>query len=97
MKIKAIERLCKVRGNIVLCDEPVVDVEMPARQWMGDGVALYPLDGVPKSEGEWRKRGNEKTCSLCKFIYYSNNDEWNFCPNCGARMRGADNEQRKAD
>lgn len=48
MKIKAIERLCKARGNIVLCDEPVVDVEMPARQWMGDGVALYPLDGVPR-------------------------------------------------
>lgn len=47
MKIKAIERLCKARGNIVLCDEPVVDVELPPRQWMGDGVALYPLDGVP--------------------------------------------------
>ena len=40
------------------------------------------------SEGRWKKRGNEKTCSLCKFIYYSNNDEWNYCPNCGAKMKG---------
>ena len=48
MKIKAIERLCKANANIVLCDEPTVDVELPPRQWMGDGVALYPLDGVPR-------------------------------------------------
>ena len=41
-----------------------------------------------QSEGKWKKRGNEKTCSLCKFIYYSNNDEWNYCPNCGAKMKG---------
>ena len=41
-----------------------------------------------QSEGEWKKRGNEKTCSLCKFIYYSNNDNWNYCPNCGAKMKG---------
>ena len=38
--------------------------------------------------GEWKKRGNEKECSACKFIYYSNNDEFNFCPNCGAKMDG---------
>ena len=49
---------------------------------------LPTADVVPKSEGKWKKRGNEKTCSLCKFIYYSNNDEWNFCPNCGAKMKG---------
>ena len=38
--------------------------------------------------GNWMKRGNEKKCSCCAFIYYSNNDEWNFCPNCGAKMDG---------
>ena len=37
--------------------------------------------------GEWIKRGNEKKCSNCQFIYYSNNDEWTFCPNCGAKMK----------
>ncbi|MBQ9733938.1 MAG: hypothetical protein IJV74_06865 [Clostridia bacterium] len=37
--------------------------------------------------GRWIKRGNEKKCSVCGFIYYSNNDEWNGCPNCLADMR----------
>lgn len=35
---------------------------------------------------KWLKRQNEMTCSACKFIYYSNNDHFNYCPNCGARM-----------
>lgn len=33
--------------------------------------------------GTWKKHGNEKICSECGFIYYSNNDDFNFCPNCG--------------
>ena len=43
-------------------------------------------DVVEVEHGEWIKKGNEKRCSVCGFIYYSNNDEWNFCPNCGAKM-----------
>lgn len=39
-------------------------------------------------KGKWIKRGNEKKCSFCGFIYYSNNDDWNGCPNCLADMRG---------
>lgn len=49
---------------------------------------LHEVGYRKQTEGKWKKRGNEKTCSLCKFIYYSNNDEWNFCPNCGAKMKG---------
>ena len=45
-------------------------------------------DVVEVRHGEWKKRGNEKKCSVCDFIYYSNNDEWTYCPNCGARMDG---------
>ncbi len=54
MKLKKIEKLCKSAGNVALCDEQAVvdesedDVTVaPIRQWMGDGGALYPLDGVP--------------------------------------------------
>lgn len=38
--------------------------------------------------GQWIRRGNETKCSKCKFIYYSNRDDFNYCPNCGARMDG---------
>lgn len=41
--------------------------------------------------GRWIKNKNEKTCSECGFIYYSNNDDWNFCPNCGKPMSGKEN------
>lgn len=40
--------------------------------------------------GRWIRRGNEKKCSCCGFIYYSNQDKWNGCPNCLADMRGAE-------
>lgn len=43
-------------------------------------------DVVEVRYGKWQKQGNEKKCSLCEFIYYSNNDDFNFCPNCGAKM-----------
>ena len=38
--------------------------------------------------GRWSRRGNEMKCSnpKCQFIYYSNNDDFSYCPNCGARM-----------
>ena len=54
MKIKKIEKLCKEAGRIFLWDEQNVveatedDVTTwPTRQWMGDGYAVYPLDGMP--------------------------------------------------
>ena len=45
-------------------------------------------DVVEVKHGHWIKRGNEKKCSVCGFIYYSNNDDWNGCPNCLAKMDG---------
>ena len=45
-------------------------------------------DVAEVKQGKWIKKGNEKKCSVCDFIYYSNNDEWSFCPNCGAKMDG---------
>lgn len=43
-------------------------------------------DVIEAKHGKWKKQGNEKECSLCKFIYYSNNDDFTYCPNCGAMM-----------
>lgn len=50
MKVKKIEKLCKEAGCIYLYDEPVETVDdenTPPRQWMSDGGAAFPMDGVP--------------------------------------------------
>ena len=59
MKLKAIEKICKAAGHVHLIDETVPlevedypDVEAVPRQWMSDGVACYPLDGLPYLDEE---------------------------------------------
>lgn len=51
------------------------------------------VDVAEVKHGEWIKRNNERKCSCCEFIYYSNNDCWNYCPNCGAKMDGAKHDK----
>lgn len=57
MKLKAIERICKAAGFVCLIDEPPLmedDGAVPPvqRQWISDGVACYPLDGLPYLDEE---------------------------------------------
>ena len=56
------------------------------------------IDSVSVVHGEWifRREFVEDTpftgyrCSNCN--YWQGMGAWNFCPNCGARMKGADDE-----
>ena len=38
--------------------------------------------------GEWRDTGSGQECSRCHEIQYGYDNYRNFCPNCGADMRG---------
>ena len=73
----------------------VFDVPEYADGW-NSAVAIIEdaptVDAVEVVHGKWHKRGNEKACSVCDFVYYSNNDEWNYCPNCGAKMDGKESK-----
>lgn len=51
-----------------------------------DGVDAKCIYFREYKSGKWIKRHNERKCSQCKFIYYNSNDDFNFCPNCGAEM-----------
>jgi hypothetical protein len=50
--------------------------------------AEIAADVAPVNRGRWIRRRNETICSRCRFIYYASRAEFNFCPNCGADMRG---------
>lgn len=34
-----------------------------------------------------------RRCSICEHFFQDLVNEYNYCPNCGAYMRGEDNEQ----
>ena len=44
------------------------------------------IETKPVVHAHWKRKNNEMKCSNCEFIYYSNHDDFNFCPNCGAQM-----------
>lgn len=48
------------------------------------------------NHGRWKNYKDEHTCSVCDYSFcdewYSDDDVYNYCPNCGARMdEGNDN------
>jgi len=52
MRLGEIKKLCKASGCVRLIDEPSLMEDNGAvppvqRQWISDGVACYPLDGLP--------------------------------------------------
>ena len=70
-------------------------------------VELELVPSADRPQGEWVKHDDERDyCSACKHIFktrtLTKQDKWttyvddlgyNYCPNCGARMKGADDEE----
>ena len=59
--------------------------------------ALMEIQRADRPQGEWMFVESKisdrklKKCSVCGFGYVSLKPD-NYCPNCGARMKGADDE-----
>ena len=55
------------------------------------------VEAKPVVTGEWVQEGNavyhwRHNCSICGNPVYDKIKPYNFCPNCGADMRGGKNE-----
>lgn len=75
--------------------------EYEERMTIAEAIDRYTSEGCPPTidavsvvRGEWKPlRGRYAECSACEEAYYMPHMRWsNFCPCCGARMKGADNE-----
>ena len=67
------------------------------REWIDNAPSVVPS----RAEGEWIGTeydgfadGNpvyyEWICSACKCVVEDEEPTWNYCPNCGAKMKGAE-------
>ena len=53
------------------------------------------IEVIEPKRGEWVadiEHQYHYRCSNCGILAESECKIWNFCPNCGARMKGADDE-----
>ena len=67
-----------------------------------EAFARKTLESIPSAEpkqGEWIVHFDDlfpeestEECSVCHAEQLINGNDDNFCPNCGARMKGADND-----
>lgn len=58
----------------------------------GDILRMPTADVVEVVHGEWIDKGHYRYCSVCN---YNNPHIYNYCPNCGADMRGGTDELHK--
>ncbi len=58
-------------------------------KWILDRIDQHPIaDVVEVKHGRWIDTGSGQECSICKEIQYGYDSTRNYCPNCGADMRG---------
>jgi len=86
--------------DAVMNTEPVfaVDSLEPYQKTKDVVEALEAVPSADRPQGEWKRRlvdngfNADWICSECGYRVKTDFVSFNFCPNCGARMKGADDE-----
>lgn len=77
------------------------DKDKNRRTWAKAICVLHDLPAVdvaPVVHGRWIATHDEFcSCSLCKYPVYIAWGQTNYCPNCGAKMDGGDNDDKSRD
>jgi len=88
--------LHKVVENIPSADRPTVDKEYLIdliQEAVYDGEACAKLiDLVDRPTGEWVEEDEYGDLLVCSECGFANDYKDNYCPNCGARMEGGEEE-----
>ena len=88
----AIEAICNAQCELDVPHYPQCDQV----KWCDEVKALLALPSAEAVQGEWVDwlgNGNEWECSICKCSVESHGSiAYKYCPMCGARMKGGDNE-----
>ena len=59
------------------------------KEWTDEIIKALPTVQPERKKGEWSDGYRWQRCSLCK---QTGKKSWNYCPNCGADMRGEKDE-----
>ena len=89
-KEKQIEEMAEVIGYTFTVAKGVGAVRPSPRMIAMD---LHDAGYRKQTEGVWKGNGNLQHCSECgNVVNFNNVSEWlyNFCPNCGAKMKGGE-------
>ena len=92
-KEKIISDICPLYKEYGTCEQCNTELDIDDEPCYFECVANAIINnGYRKqSEGEW-KRVSDKypryVCTVCNHLY--NNAGYNYCPNCGAKMKGGE-------
>ena len=86
--------------RLILFDNPNIEKICKGMQ---DVVNIHTIEAEPVRHGRWEVSTDEwfetdvYTCSKCRESYVlvegtPKENSWNYCPNCGCRMDGGDDE-----
>ena len=87
----------------VECEPDELSAVMEGMARVMDYIKQIPAaDVVEVVHGEWKPCSHYDSdthmiceCSVCGdtvWVYYNSEREWNYCPNCGAKMDGGDHD-----